>query len=142
MGDGWRRGNLQILRTPFLSMLFSFPLPFRTVDAGHSYPDVGTLFHGFHMGILQCSLSSLATPTGQRSICTSYECNLFSHPFITLFSCGLTQCLRVFFLPGIAFFFPCLLFGLSAGAGPGWRSRPQVKSVCSEAIRAEGTTFE
>ena len=45
-------------------------------------------------------------------------------------------------LPGVVLLFPSLPWGLSEGAGPGWRSWIQVKPVCSGVTETEGTRFE
>lgn len=67
--------------TPFLSMLFSFPLPFsrRHMNGGNA-TDVSSLSNCFWMGVLQGNLSSLAISLEpkkkkKKSVCTPCGCN-------------------------------------------------------------------
>lgn len=82
----------QIPMPTFLSTLFLFSR--RCMNAGNSYPDVGTLLDRFWVGVLQGSLWSLAISRGQKNVCTpSCWRNSFSHQFITSFPHFLIKCI-------------------------------------------------
>lgn len=87
-----------------------------------SYPSVGTLFDSFQMAVLQHSLWSLAVSTGQKVSLYSFLWKEFIQIVISSLLCSLMCSFSVYLCVNLVLFFPCLLLGLSAGAGPSWRS--------------------